>query len=93
MTISPGMKAVMKMALFFGAVALVGTCVLNCTLPTPPSDKEVMQGTDTIGILRTPSGWSNIIIVRDAPRQTTCYVTTNSGGGISCIPDQFNKLP
>lgn len=92
MNISKNMKAVMVVALGVAAGCLLTMCIVGCDLPEPPPKfhKETNK-TDQIDTLN--ANWDYIQVVRDEKRQVTCWVTSGTGGGISCLPDQINKLP
>ena len=78
------MITIMYAALVVMAVAFIGMFVFGCNLPAPPTDKEVMENTNVVGLLKTPAGWSNVLVLRDETRHVTCY---DSGAGISCLKD------
>lgn len=87
MDISPGMKSVMVVALAIAGACLLVMCLTGCDVPGPSVPDKTNQ-VDTL-----VANWDKIQVVRDETRHVTCYVTSGTGGGISCIPDQCNKLP
>lgn len=90
MKISDNMKSIMIVALVVMLPVIIVMIATGCTLPRPATDEEMMNGTSVVGILKMPGAIPNVFVIRDEARHTTCY---DNGHGISCIPDQFNKLP
>lgn len=89
MNISPGMKSVMAVTLLVAAACLLAMCITGCDQPEPYV--KPLEKTNQVDTLVANS--DRIQVVRDETRHVTCYVTSGTGGGISCIPDQCNKLP
>lgn len=90
--LSKNMKSVMVVTLCIAAGCLLTMCITGCDMPDPPPRfHKDSNKSDQIDILY--ANWDRIQVVRDETRHVTCYVTSGTGGGISCIPDQINKLP
>lgn len=90
MDISPGMRSVMTVALVIAGACLLVMCLTGCERRDDPFTKTSVHTNQVDSLV---ANFDTIQVVRDETRHVTCYVTSGTGGGISCIPDQINKLP